>query len=96
MGVAEVVGPHRAAILQLLADHQAEHPRVFGSVARGTATKDSDFDLLVDFAPGASVFDQVALAGALEELLGRPVDVGEPDGLHWMVRPSALLEAVPL
>ena len=95
-GLPEVVGPHRAEILRAVRKNKARNPRVFGSVARGTATEESDLDLLVDFDPGASVFDHVGLAQDLEDLLGRPVDVAEPDGLHWIVRPQAMVEAVSL
>jgi uncharacterized protein len=48
---------------------------VFGSVARGEARPDSDLDFLVDFEPGASLLDHVALVQDLEELLGLEVDV---------------------
>lgn len=48
---------------------------VFGSVARDEATKNSDYDLLVEFLPGASYFDLAALEIELSELLQNPVDV---------------------
>ncbi len=79
-----------------LRDHKARNPRVFGSVLRSEATPDSDIDLLVDFDPGASAFDHVALAQALGRLFHRKVDVVEPQGLHWLIRPQVLFEAVPL
>jgi uncharacterized protein len=44
-------------------------------VARGEARPDSDLDLLVDFGEPASTFEQAALQGALEDLLGCPVHV---------------------
>jgi uncharacterized protein len=69
---------------------------VFGSVARSEASARSDLDLLVDFDPGASVFDQVGLMQDLEKVFGRKVDVAEPSGLHWLVRPQAVFEAVPI
>jgi len=96
LGIAEVVEPNRAAILDALLRNRARNPRVFGSVARGTASKRSDLDLLVDFEEGASVFDQVGLIQDLEDLLGRPVDVATAEGLHWIVRPQVLVEAVAL
>ncbi len=43
---------HRDAIRQVVADHRALNPRVFGSVSRGEDTEDSDLDLLVD--PGVA------------------------------------------
>lgn len=48
---------------------------VFGSVARGEATENSDYDLLVEFLPGASYFDLTALEIELSELLQNSVDV---------------------
>ena len=32
----------------------------------------------------------------LEDLLGRPVEVTTASDLHWIVRPQAIWEAVPL
>jgi uncharacterized protein len=94
LGIIDVVGPHREDLLRLVRKHRARNPRVFGSVARGSATQKSDLDLLVDFDEGASAFDQIGLIQDLEVLFGRPVDVAEPSGLHWIVRPQALVEAV--
>lgn len=48
---------------------------VFGSVARGESVTGSDYDLLVDFLPGASYFDVATLEIELTELLGNPVEV---------------------
>lgn len=48
---------------------------VFGSVARGDTDPNSDYDLLVEFGPDASLFDLAGLELELEELLGLPVDV---------------------
>lgn len=48
---------------------------VFGSVARGEATDDSDIDLLVEFEPGSSLLDLIELEEALLTLLGTNVDV---------------------
>jgi predicted nucleotidyltransferase len=96
LGIHEVLGPKRPEVLRLIEKNRARNPRVFGSVGRGTATAKSDLDLLVDFDDGASAFDQVGLIQDLEDLLGRKVDVTEARGLHWIVRPQALLEAVPL
>ena len=96
LGIPEVLSTKREAVLEVLARHKAGHPRVFGSVARGTATSESDVDLLVEFEPGASALDQVSLVEELGALLLRRVDVASPDGLHWIVRPQVLFEAEPL
>jgi len=96
LGVLEVIGPKRKQVLAALSRNKAGHPRVFGSVARGSADVHSDVDLLVEFESGASLFDQVALTEELEQILKRKVDVTTFEGLHWIVRPQVLTEAVPL
>ncbi len=48
---------------------------VFGSVSRGEATRDSDYDLLVEFLPGASYFNLAALEIELSNLLHNPVEI---------------------
>jgi uncharacterized protein len=48
---------------------------VFGSVARGDDRPDSDLDLLVELAPGASVAEILGLDEQLTALLGCPVDI---------------------
>ncbi|MCA9909182.1 MAG: nucleotidyltransferase domain-containing protein, partial [Anaerolineae bacterium] len=52
LGVSEVIGEKREAVLRLAEYYGARNVRVFGSVARGDATHDSDVDFLVDFPPG--------------------------------------------
>ena len=71
----------RAEIVRVAGAHGASNVRVFGSVARGTARPESDIDLLVDFEPGRTLADHVALWQALEALLGRRVDVLSAGGL---------------
>ncbi|RIJ77537.1 helix-turn-helix domain-containing protein [Nakamurella silvestris] len=70
-----LVARRRDAVLEIAASNKASDVRVFGSVLRGEDTPDSDVDLLVRFAPGASLLDQAQLVLELEDLLGVPVDV---------------------
>jgi predicted nucleotidyltransferase len=76
--------------------HGAGRVRVFGSVGRGTATGESDLDLLVEFEPGRDLFDLVAFKQELEEGLGRKVDVVTEASLSPHIREEVLREAVPL
>ena len=67
---------HRAELLEIMGRYpMLSNLRVVGSVARGEDTEDSDLDLLVDPAPGATLFDLGGLREDLEELLGVPVDL---------------------
>ncbi|MDK1473023.1 helix-turn-helix domain-containing protein [Streptomyces sp. 549] len=73
---------HKAEVKALAARHKALSVKVFGSVARGEDRPGSDLDLLVSFAPDASLFDQIELAQDLEDALGVKVDVVSAGGLH--------------
>lgn len=85
----------RAEVLAAARRRGAHSVRVFGSVARGEATDNSDIDLLVAFDADRSLFDQVHLIDDLEQLLGRRVDVVAEGGL--LERDGHILaEAVPL
>jgi predicted nucleotidyltransferase len=94
LGISDIVEPRLKALEEALRANKARNPRVFGSVARNEASLRSDLDLLVDFEPGASAFDQVGLISDLERVFRRKVDVAEPSGLHWLVRSQVLFEAV--
>jgi len=95
--MADVLRENRTAILAAAEAVGARNVRVFGSVARGDDTPDSDVDLLVDFpAAEKGLFPLLALAEEIELLLGRPVDVAAVQVMAGPVRERALAEAVPL
>jgi len=83
-------------LLALASRHHATRIRIFGSVARGEDKPGSDIDLLVDFAPEASLLDLVGLQQDAEALLGRQVDVVTPDGVSPFLREQILADARPL
>lgn len=96
MGVNELLKAKRDDLLRIAARHGAYNVRVFGSAARGDAGPESDVDFLVEMEEGRSLLDLAGLWQDLEALLGRKVDVVEPEGLHWYIRDRVLKEAVPL
>ena len=96
MGIGQILKRKREEILRLAASHGAHNVRLFGSVARGDARKDSDVDLLVEMEPGRSLLDHVALWQDLQDLLGRKVDLVSDKALHWYIRDRVLKEAIPL
>lgn len=87
---------HRAALLDLAADHGADDVRVFGSLSRGEQRPASDVDLLVDLERGRTLLDLTAFRQEVSELLGLPVDVATPDMLKDRARAKVLAEAIPL
>ena len=65
--------------------------RVFGSLARGSASPESDVDVLVDFQAPASAKRFYGLQFSLEDLLGRSVDLVTEKALRKEFR--AIVEA---
>ncbi len=65
---------------------------------RGELRPDSDFDILVTFAPEARIgfMTLSRMARELSELLGRPVDLVPKDGLKPAIRAAVLAEAEAL
>jgi predicted nucleotidyltransferase len=82
--------PQLDEVIALLKQHESffrekgvVHLAVFGSVARGDATPDSDIDLVIDYDPD-SAFSLLTLAGVANEAeawLGRKVDLLTRPGL---------------
>lgn len=86
----------RPAVLEVAQRYGASNLRVFGSVALNQEHENSDLDLLVDLPPSQSLLALVGIAQELEQLLGCPVDVAEPDSLHPLIRSQVLQQAVGL
>lgn len=86
----------RPAVLEVAQRYGASNLRVFGSVALNQEHEDSDLDLLVDLPSSLSLLALVGMGQELEQLLGCPVDVAEPDSLHPLIRSEVLQQAVGL
>ncbi|MGJ9424183.1 nucleotidyltransferase domain-containing protein [Aeromicrobium sp. CF3.5] len=69
---------------------------VFGSVGRGDARQDSDIDLVVEAPAGTSSFGFVQFKQAVEQVLGRGVDMVEYGGLTPGLDDDVRREAVLL
>lgn len=77
----------RARIVAILREFGVRRASLFGSVARGDQRDDSDIDLLIDLPPGASLMDVSRLGLALEDALGRSVDlVTSFEALHPVIQ----------
>lgn len=100
MGIEEVLGPHRAELRRIARRYGARELRVFGSVARGSATEESDVDFLVsqfsERRPSHGSFPALRMGAELARLLGREVEVVTEQGLFWLVQPQVIAEAVPV
>lgn len=98
LSLRQAISVHRAQVEEVLRRYKATKPRLFGSVARGDATPDSDIDLLVDLLPGGpnELLRVAGIAEELSDLLGARVDVVAAPLLRKDVSSSALKDAVPV
>lgn len=94
MRPSEALAANREKVLEILGRYPVKNPRVFGSVARGEDTEDSDLDLLVDSQPSLDLFDLAALELELARVLNCRVDIGTK--LRPQVREQADRELRPL
>lgn len=84
----------RARLNEVCRRYGVEELSVFGSVARGAASADSDVDLLYVLAPGARLgFALNRLEDELTEIFGRPVDLVSRRALHPLLRDTVEAEA---
>jgi predicted nucleotidyltransferase/DNA-binding XRE family transcriptional regulator len=86
----------RTRLLAAARRHGARNVRIFGSVARGGESAESDVDLIVDLDVGRTLVDLAALREDAASILGVPVDVVTSDLLKEHVRDEVLRDAVPL
>jgi predicted nucleotidyltransferase len=90
-------------VVQTLRAHESElkaagivHLRVFGSVARGTASSYSDVDLMADLdgSKKFSLLDMSSLENRLSDILQVKVDLALSKSMREPIRRSAEREAV--
>ncbi len=86
----------RAAILALAANYGVSDIRIFGSVARGEETPESDLDLLVHLPNDAGLLLLGRFKQELEDLLHVDVDVVPDDGVKPRVRANIDKDLVAL
>lgn len=96
MTINQLLHEKRDDIQQIAARHGVVRMCVFGSVARGETTPESDVDLLVDTGPVTSAWFPAGLILDLEALLGRRVDIVTERALRPDLRDYVLREARPL
>lgn len=87
---------HRRAVIECAASRGARNVRVFGSVARGEDTDQSDVDLLVDLGDDVGLVGLARLAREIGEIVGVDVDVVPEASLKPALRDRVLAEAIPL
>ena len=72
----------------VLKRHGAVAAYVFGSAARGEATRKSDVDILVQFKKIPGLFEHIQAKHDLEDVLRRKVDLVQAEALREEMKPS--------
>lgn len=94
---------NKGCVIETLRRHEPElkaagivHLRLFGSVARGEESAESDVDLMADFdrSRRLTLFDMARLENRLSDLLGEKVELCPAASMKEPVRARALREAV--
>lgn len=88
----------RRKIEELCRKNKVRELSIFGSRARGDNRPDSDFDLMVEFLPNASIglIEYSRMQIDLSEILQIKVDLVTKKGLKEHVRDNVLADATPI
>lgn len=87
---------NRESVRDLVAEFAGRDVFVFGSVAKGTDTDESDIDLLVDFEATPSLLGLARLERKLSSLLGFPVEVTPRGNLPARIAAKIAQDLAPL
>ena len=96
MSISNNIKSKRKEILDIAQKYGATNLRVFGSMARGEGSPESDLDIIVEMEKGRSLLDIIAIKQDIEELLGRKVDIVTEASISPYIRDTVLREAVNL
>lgn len=81
-------------IIPILKRNGVVRAGIFGSYARGEATKKSDIDVLIQFKGRKSLLDLAGLEIELEEKLMKKVDVVTYNSLNPLIKEQVLKEEI--
>jgi hypothetical protein len=94
--VYDLLEKNKREIGRIASRYGATDIRLFGSVAKRSATETSDRDFLVTLEPGRTFFDLGGRASELEQLIGRHGDVATRPILRKVMRERVEKEAIPV
>lgn len=80
--------------LPILLRHRIKRAGIFGSVAKGDSTDESDIDMLVELGDEISLLKFVGIKYELEDVLGKKVDLVEYQAIRPRLRNRILSEEI--
>lgn len=92
MNIEEIKG----RITPVLRKHNIRRAGIFGSVATGENSSDSDVDILVELGESISLLDFISIKLELEDLLETPVDLVEYQAIKPRLKSRILSEEIQI
>lgn len=83
-------------IVPIIKKYNISKAALFGSIVTGKMRDDSDIDLLIDMPNDSSLFDLLRVKVALEEQLGRKVDLVQYKALKLRLKDEILSHQVSI
>lgn len=80
----------------ILREAGVKHASVFGSVARGDQTTNSDLDILIDVPDDMTLFGFIDLEHKLEDVLEKKVDLVDATGLKPQLKQYILRDQIAI
>lgn len=87
---------YRQLILPVLKRYLIKRAAIFGSVAKGTMSPNSDLDLLIEPEKGFTMFNLLNLEKEIAVLTQRKVDVIEYSAIKPSIRDEVLVSAISI
>ncbi|MEI6304597.1 MAG: nucleotidyltransferase family protein [Candidatus Taylorbacteria bacterium] len=88
MSIAEI----QEKISPVLKSYGVTYAGIFGSVSRGEDLPGSDIDILIKLGKPMGMFSYMSLIEAIQDILGRKVDIVTEQSLSKFVRPYVMPE----
>lgn len=80
--------PNKNKLIEVMRQNQIEFAALFGSRAKGTAKKNSDYDILIEFSPSAKIglFKYQEIENEVSSTLGEKVDLVTVGGIDKYIK----------
>lgn len=88
------IAKYQQLMLPVLRKYQIRRASIFGSVAKGYDTAESDVDLLIETEPGFTLFNMLQLEEEIANLLHKKVDLVEFNAIKQSIKEEVLKSAV--
>jgi len=87
---------YKQIIVPVLQHYAVKHAAMFGSLAKGNLTEESDIDLLIEPAPGFTLFSMLQMEEDITRLTKRKTDIVEYSALKPSIKKEVELTAIAI